>query len=119
MDSVICQVKKERLRRVAIDKVDSFPSESISQIFRFYNRRLISVKLRMVVMGARVQKTVELIETPLCWIMVKLGPQMPFADRPTNVACRFQQLWQGQFRHRKTQCRVNYSWVRSPLVSKS
>src|SRR5207302_1860894 len=79
MDSVICQVKKERLRRVAIDKIDSFPSERISQIFRFYNRRLISVKLRMVVMRARVQKTVELIETPLRWIMVKLGPQMPFA----------------------------------------
>src|SRR5439155_21187949 len=96
----------------------SFPSERISQIFRFYNRRLISVKLRMVVMGARVQKTVELIETPLCWIMVKLGPQMPLADRPTNVACRFQQLWQGQFRHWQAQPRVCFIGYGPPFVSK-
>src|SRR5438552_14333291 len=106
MERVICQVKKKRLCRVAIDKVDSFPSESISQIFRFYNRGLISVKRRMVVRRGRVQKTVELIKTPLRRKMVELDSQMPFADRPTNVACRFQQLRQGQFRHWQAQPRL-------------
>src|SRR5262249_40649530 len=82
MDSVIGQVEKKGLCRVTIDEINSFSSESISQIFVLDNRRFISQKFGVIVRRARVQKPKELIKTPPGWIKLRNVSQMPFADCP-------------------------------------
>ena len=74
---------------MTVNKIHSFPSETVSQIFCLDNRRLILKDLCIVVAGrARVEETVELIETPLYRMKVKRLAQMLFADRSADVARR-------------------------------
>ena len=77
---------------MAIDEVNSFASECVGQVLGFDERRLISQDVRIVVVGNPCQETEELIETPLYRVHIQRLAQMPFTDRPADIARRLEEL---------------------------
>ena len=69
-------------------KVNSFASECVGQILGFDERHLISQNFRIVVVVSPCQETEEFIETPLYRMQVQRLAQMPFTDRPADIARR-------------------------------
>src|SRR5207248_11097334 len=106
MDGIICQVEKERLCRMAIDKGNCLLSESISEIGGLLHQRPVFPDATIIVGLLGIEEAIELVKASLRRKQVRRERQMPFANHAGDVPCRSQNLRECDLRFGKSESRM-------------